>query len=227
VRWAFFLGASSGRSPSTCWTKWNFTRAGSQSSVLRATLVLRDLTRRSPRRNCAGRLHRPTASLSKIGATYVTRRSPVSPQAPRDTLRLRVGQKTIARCRRNHPRDRPRRGHPARAALEDPAFVKFSEVARRHARRRKMRLVDVTRNWPSRDAIFRTSQPLWLAMITTGRRTLNRCAVWTRWTTGCASAAGGSDTIPSGLPTGATRRHLVAPELSLSRDFRIGDRMPL
>jgi len=63
-----------------------------------------------------------------------------------DVLQLRVGQKTIARCRRNHPRDRPRRGHPARAALEDPAFVKFSEVARRHARRRKMRLVDVTRN---------------------------------------------------------------------------------
>ena len=46
-----------------------------------------------------------------------------------DTLRLRVGQKTIART-----------------ALEDLTFVKFSEVARRYARRRKMRLVDVTRN---------------------------------------------------------------------------------
>ena len=67
--------------------------------------------------------------MSKIGATYVTRRSPVSPQAPRDTLRLRVGQKTIAVTE-----------------LEDITFVKFSEVARRYARRRKMRLVDVTRN---------------------------------------------------------------------------------
>ena len=46
-----------------------------------------------------------------------------------DTLRLRVGQKTIART-----------------ALEDLAFVKFSEVARRYARRHKMRFVDVTRN---------------------------------------------------------------------------------
>ena len=46
-----------------------------------------------------------------------------------DTLRLRVGQKTIALTE-----------------LEDITFVKFSEVARRYARRRKMRLVDVTRN---------------------------------------------------------------------------------
>ena len=46
-----------------------------------------------------------------------------------DVLRLRVGQKTIAITE-----------------LEDRAFVKFSEVARRYARRRKMRLVDVTRN---------------------------------------------------------------------------------
>ena len=46
-----------------------------------------------------------------------------------DVLQLRVGQKTIART-----------------ALEDLTFVKFSEVARRYARRRKMRLVDVTRN---------------------------------------------------------------------------------
>jgi len=46
-----------------------------------------------------------------------------------DTLRLRVGQKTIAVTE-----------------PEDITFVKFSEVARRYARRRKMRLVDVTRN---------------------------------------------------------------------------------
>ena len=46
-----------------------------------------------------------------------------------DVLRLRVGQKTIALT-----------------TLEDLTLVKFSEVARRYARRRKMRFVDVTRN---------------------------------------------------------------------------------
>jgi hypothetical protein len=46
-----------------------------------------------------------------------------------DVLRLRVGQKTIAITE-----------------LEDRAFVKLSELARRYARRRKMRFVDVTRN---------------------------------------------------------------------------------
>ena len=46
-----------------------------------------------------------------------------------DVLRLRVGQETIAFT-----------------ALEDRALVKLSEVARRYARRRKMRFVDVTRN---------------------------------------------------------------------------------
>ena len=44
-------------------------------------------------------------------------------------LRLRVGQETIAFT-----------------ALEDRALVKLSEVARRYARRRKMRFIDVTRN---------------------------------------------------------------------------------
>ena len=46
-----------------------------------------------------------------------------------DVLRLRVGQKTIAITE-----------------LEDRALVKLSELARRYARRRKMRFVDVTRN---------------------------------------------------------------------------------
>ena len=46
-----------------------------------------------------------------------------------DALRLRVGQKTIAITE-----------------LEDRALVKLSELARRYARRRKMRFVDVTRN---------------------------------------------------------------------------------
>ena len=49
--------------------------------------------------------------------------------AQEDVLRLRVGQKTIALIE-----------------LEDLAFVKLSQVARRYARRRKMRFVDVTRN---------------------------------------------------------------------------------
>ena len=44
-------------------------------------------------------------------------------------LRLRVGQTTIAITE-----------------LEDRALVKLSELARRYARRRKMRFVDVTRN---------------------------------------------------------------------------------
>jgi len=42
---------------------------------------------------------------------------------------LRVGKKIIALTE-----------------LEDITFVKFSEIARRYARRRKMRFVDVTRN---------------------------------------------------------------------------------
>jgi hypothetical protein len=46
-----------------------------------------------------------------------------------DVLRLRVGQKTIALTE-----------------LEDLALVKLSQIARRYARRRKMRFVDVTRN---------------------------------------------------------------------------------
>ena len=46
-----------------------------------------------------------------------------------DALRLRVGQKIIAITE-----------------LEDGALVKFSELARRYARRRKMRFVDVARN---------------------------------------------------------------------------------
>ena len=46
-----------------------------------------------------------------------------------DVLRLRVGQRTIAITE-----------------LEDRALVKLSELARRYARRRKMRFVDVTRN---------------------------------------------------------------------------------
>jgi len=46
-----------------------------------------------------------------------------------DVLRLRVGQKTIAITE-----------------LEDRALVKLSDLARRYARRRKMRFVDVTRN---------------------------------------------------------------------------------
>ena len=46
-----------------------------------------------------------------------------------DVLRLRVGQKIIALTE-----------------LEDITLVKFSELARRYARRRKMRFVDVTRN---------------------------------------------------------------------------------
>jgi len=46
-----------------------------------------------------------------------------------DVLRLRVGQTTIAITE-----------------LEDRALVKLSELARRYARRRKMRFVDVTRN---------------------------------------------------------------------------------
>ena len=46
-----------------------------------------------------------------------------------DVLRLRVGQKTIAITE-----------------LEDRALVKLSELARRYARRRKMRFVDVARN---------------------------------------------------------------------------------
>ena len=46
-----------------------------------------------------------------------------------DVLRLRVGQKTIAITE-----------------LEDRALVKLSELARRYARRHKMRFVDVTRN---------------------------------------------------------------------------------
>jgi len=44
-------------------------------------------------------------------------------------LRLRVGQTTIAITE-----------------LEERALVKLSELARRYARRRKMRFVDVTRN---------------------------------------------------------------------------------
>jgi hypothetical protein len=46
-----------------------------------------------------------------------------------DVLRLRVGQKIIALTE-----------------LEDITLVKFSELARRYARRRKMRFVDVARN---------------------------------------------------------------------------------
>ena len=46
-----------------------------------------------------------------------------------DVLRLRVGQKTIAITE-----------------LEDRALMKLSELARRYARRRKMRFVDVARN---------------------------------------------------------------------------------
>jgi hypothetical protein len=54
-----------------------------------------------------------------------------------DVLRLRVGQKTIAITE-----------------LEDRALVKLSELARRYARRRKMRFVDVTRNWRCRDRLL-------------------------------------------------------------------------